>query len=296
MCVGDEPRNASGGEDPLPCGDAAATGFRLRWREGLPACAALLCVVGSFNVWILYSLFVGRSAFLRQSIHEGGGTDSPCFVVRQTTFCAACLGIAERQLTATKRRKVVGYVLKVLARGAVMLAMTATVLPFYSFARGLELTGSHDARWYGSRILLAAVMAWELSFIPELPPGVWAHQLGLIGFGLLTLEEELGCGDARSARVLQGICMWVIYGAATQCFKEVAVCLFHLVGPDRLRAQCHLLAAACWAHAAGRVVAGLALSLLGLNALEAYLGWVTLKALRAKRRALTKAIRQIVPL
>lgn len=228
------------------------------------------------------------------------------------------------ELPSAQKLKAATDTVKILARILIMI-MCLPMWSRMSLDAGLDLgrncSDSVDvirARrlFAAAKYLLMAVMAWELSFTPELSWDVYLHHLFTIMAVTLTtdpvLNQALTGAGSQNLRVLaynDGYGLVLLFGGSLNWIKEVFILLYREHRGD-LALQCAHLQRAVWAHAVNQLaiyiglavfflvsfgahgdipdfnLAGLSALTVAFNILEGYILFITNKVATIKRRAL----------
>lgn len=160
---------------------------------------------------------------------------------------------------ALKKRKLVGFVIKIVVRVSCALQILFLVAPQFSLQGGLfpefnmkaanerlvkkkEVTTCADAgvslpvavamkAWIFSRDDMMAVMVWELAFIPELPVDAWLHHVFVIlGVALGSDPQILGSRE-QIQPLIDGVGFFLVLGAALAAAVELPVLMYHWTAP-----------------------------------------------------------------
>lgn len=158
-----------------------------------------------------------------------------------------------------KRRKLVGFVVKIVVRISCALQIMFLIAPYLSFETGLfasynvkaanarmvrdkKLTTCQDAgltirstsdmrAWTFARDDMMAVMVWELAFIPELPWDAWMHHLFVILGVALGSDPQLLGANSEAQPLIDGVAFFLVLGAALAAGVEFCVLMYHYTAP-----------------------------------------------------------------
>jgi len=160
----------------------------------------------------------------------------------------------------SKKRKMVGNVVKFIVRASITVQLVGLVAPQFSFAEGLfsdfnvkeanarlVMTGEATTcaaagaslvstaalrTWVFSRDCLMAVMVWELVYIPEISLDLWLHHIYvIIGVTLGTDAMVLGQYPAWQPFV-DGLAFLLVLGASVSASVEACVFMYHVSAPN----------------------------------------------------------------
>jgi len=159
-----------------------------------------------------------------------------------------------------KKRKLVGFVVKITVRISCLVQLLVLVVPHFNMSSGLfaqfnvktanrELVEDkivttcaesgmtlRDAAamraWTFTRDDMMAVMVWELAFIPELPADAWAHHIFVILGVALGSDPQILGSNASLQPIIDGNAFFLVLGAALAAGVESAVLMYHLSAPD----------------------------------------------------------------
>lgn len=158
-----------------------------------------------------------------------------------------------------KRKKIVGYVIKITVRVSCAIQIFVLVWPYFSMQDGLFasanvkkayvdlvrdkiITSCEQAdmslldaaalrAWVFVRDNLMAVMVWELAYIPELQVDVWFHHLFIILGVTLGSDPQLLGSFIALQPFIDGIAFWLVLGAALMAVQEFGVLMYHVSAP-----------------------------------------------------------------
>lgn len=161
-----------------------------------------------------------------------------------------------QQFDSLKKRKLVGFVIKILVRVACAVQILALIAPRFDLETGLfasfsvkhEIVDSHHLHtvqtcedagmtlgdavalraWTFARDDMMAVMVWELAFIPELPTDAWLHHLFVIVGVVLGSDGQMLASRAPVQPLIDGIALFLVLGAALAALVEAACLMYHL--------------------------------------------------------------------
>jgi len=161
-----------------------------------------------------------------------------------------------QSMDSLKQRKLVGFLVKILARIACAVQIIVLVAPRFDLQTGLfssfnvkrEIVEVHDKHfvrtcedagmtlgdaaalraWTFARDDMMAVMVWELAFIPELPTDAWLHHLFVILGVTFTSDGQLLGSRAPVQPLIDGYSFFLALGAALAALVEAAVLMYHL--------------------------------------------------------------------
>lgn len=161
-----------------------------------------------------------------------------------------------------KRRKMVGFFVKIFVRLSCAVQLLVLVAPWFDLAEGLFAhfnvqaanrllhfaasttcaaagMSQEDATalrvWVFVRDSITAVMAWELAFIPELPLNAWLHHLFVILGVALGSDPQMTAPYPHLLPLIESVTFLLVLGATMAAAVEVCVLMYHFVAPDGRR-------------------------------------------------------------
>jgi len=155
-----------------------------------------------------------------------------------------------------KRRKLVGFCVKIIVRASCFIQIAVLVSPQQDLERGLfsdfnmkrsivqqqhnhttmtcdeagmELSDAVAMRaWIFARDDLMAVMVWELACIPELPVDAWLHHLFVILGACLGTDPQFMAESQAVQPFIDNLVFFLILGASVAGLVEISVLMYHL--------------------------------------------------------------------
>ena len=155
-----------------------------------------------------------------------------------------------------KRRKLVGFCVKIIVRASCFIQLAILVAPQVDFEKGLfgsvnikesnmVLETNHTAilcneagmtitdtvamrAWIFSGCDIMAVMVWELAYIPELPIDAWLHHLFVIIGICLGTDRHVMAKQENVQTFIDSFGFFLIMGGAVAGFVECCVLKYHL--------------------------------------------------------------------
>ena len=155
-----------------------------------------------------------------------------------------------------KRRKLIGYFVKIIVSTSCFMELTILVAPQLDLDEGLyrkfnvgeanmKLERNHTAitcqeaemtlndavsmrAWYTLRNNIMAVMIWELCFIPELPLVTWLHHLAVIIPTCFLTESHVMANRADVQPLLDSLSIFACFDTFMGNLCNIFILMYHL--------------------------------------------------------------------
>ena len=240
------------------------------WYKYVPAALVAILLIWKPLFVVLFPGFIYTSDLSTVFLFQGciGGSTQTVFVFCLLEVLIACVLLKKIVVPAMfgvetwktfdhlKRRKLVGFCVKIMVRASCFFQIAILVAPQVDFDKGLfgsfnikksnmELERNHTAitckeagmtltdavamrAWIFARDDIMAVMVWELACIPELPIDAWLHHLFVILGVCLGTDPQVMAQQENVQPFIDNVAFFLILGGAVAGLVESCVLIYHL--------------------------------------------------------------------
>ena len=240
------------------------------WYKYVPATLAVILLIWKPLFVVLFPGWVYTSDLSTVFLFQGciGGSTQTVFVFCLLEVLISCVLLKKIVVPAMfgvetwktfdhlKRRKLVGFCVKIIVRASCFVQIAILVAPQVDFEKGLfgsfnvkksnmELERNHTAvtckeagmtltdavamrAWIFARDDIMAVMVWELACIPELPIDAWLHHLFVILGVCLGTDPQIMAQQENVQPFIDNVAFFLILGGAVAGLVETCVLMYHL--------------------------------------------------------------------
>ena len=240
------------------------------WYKYIPASLIVILLIWKPLFVVLFPGWVYTSDLSKVFLFQGcvGGSTQTVFVFCLLEVLVACVLLKKIVVPALfgveawtsfdhlKRRKLVGFCVKIIVRASCFIQIAILVSPQVDFETGLfgnfnvkrsnvELETNHTAMtceeagmtlkdavamraWIFARDDIMAVMVWELACIPELPIDAWLHHLFVILGVCLGTDPQIMASQENVQPFIDNVAFFLILGGAVAGLVESCVLMYHL--------------------------------------------------------------------
>ena len=240
------------------------------WYKYVPATFAVILLIWKPLFVVLFPGWVYTSDLSTVFLFQGciGGSTQTVFVFCLLEVLISCVLLKKIVVPAMfgvetwktfdhlKRRKLVGFCVKIIVRASCFIQIAILVAPQVDFEKGLfgsfnvkksnmELERNHTAvtckeagmtlkdavamrAWIFARDDIMAVMVWELACIPELPIDAWLHHLFVILGVCLGTDPQIMAQQENVQPFIDNVAFFLILGGAVAGLVETCVLMYHL--------------------------------------------------------------------
>ena len=240
------------------------------WYKYVPAAIVAILLIWKPLFVVLFPGFIYTSDLSTVFLFQGciGGSTQTVFVFCLLEVLIACVLLKKVVVPALfgvetwktfdhlKRRKLVGFCVKIIVRASCFIQIAILVSPQVDFEKGLfgnfnikksnmELEKNHTAitckeagmnladavamrAWIFARDDIMAVMVWELCAIPELPIDAWLHHLFVILGVCLGTDPGVMAQQQNVQPFIDNVAFFLILGGAVAGLVETCVLMYHL--------------------------------------------------------------------
>eukprot|EP00501_MAST-03F_sp_TOSAG23-6_P001993 GSMAST32.ASY1.ANO1.2078.1 assembled CDS len=244
--------------------------------KSIPASIAVVLLIWKPLFVVLFPGYVYTGDLTKVFLFQGciGGSTQTVFVFCLLEVLISCVllkdivvpsvfGALWGKFTHLKRRKLVGFCVKIIVRASCFVQIAFLVAPQVDLERGLfgkfnikksnmVLLNKHTAMtceeagmsltdavamraWIFARDNIMAVMIWELASIPELPLDAWLHHLFVILGVCLGTDPQVMASQEKVQPFIDNVSFFLILGGSVAGLVESCVLGYHLNSskPDR---------------------------------------------------------------
>ena len=243
---------------------------RIPFYKSIPASIIVVLLIWKPLFVVLFPGWVYTSNLSEVFLFQGcvGGSTQTVFVFCLLEVLIACVLLKKIVVPALfglnawesfdhlKRRKLVGFCVKIIVRASCFIQIATLVAPQVDFEKGLfgnfnikksnvELEQNHTAMtckeagmtltdavamraWIFARDDIMAVMVWELACIPELPIDAWLHHLFVILGVCIGTDPQVMAQQDKVQPFIDNVAFFLILGGAVAGLVEICVLMYHL--------------------------------------------------------------------
>ena len=242
----------------------------ISWYKSIPATLIVILLIWKPLFVVLFPGWVYTSDLTKVFLFQGciGGSTQTVFVFCLLEVVISCVLLKKFVVPALfgleawgsfdhlKRRKLVGFCVKIIVRASCFIQIAILVSPQVDFEKGLfgnfnvkksnvELETNHTAMtceeagmsltdavamraWIFARDDIMAVMVWELACIPELPLDAWLHHLFVILGVCIGPDPQIMAQQQNVQPFIDNVAFFLILGGAVAGLVESCVLMYHL--------------------------------------------------------------------